>query len=258
MDRTQLVDFLETYTLKYNRFEFIENDPIRIPHRFTLKEDIEIAGFLAASIAWGQRPVIIRNANRLIEMMDFSPSDFVRNCSDADLKVFNSFKHRTFQAVDMQFFIKSLQNIYQNFGGMEKVFEQGFKTDAKTALTEFNSLFNSIAHLKRSEKHLSNPAKNSAAKRLNMFLRWMIRSDDKGVDFGLWKNIKPSKLMLPLDVHSGRIGRGLGLLTRTQNDWKAVEEITESLRSFDATDPVKYDFALFGFGVNEDKENARI
>lgn len=251
MDRNQLFDFLETYTLKYNRIEFIENDPIQIPHQFTEKEDIEIAGFLSASIAWGQRPVIIRNANRIMELMDYAPSDFIRNCNDADLHVFDTFKHRTFQPVDMQFFIKSLRNIYMNYGGLEKVFENGFKTDAKTALIEFNALFKSIPHLNRSEKHISNPIKNSAAKRLNMFLRWMIRGDNNGVDFGLWKNISPAKLMLPLDVHTGRIGRGLGLLSRKQNDWKAVEEITASLRSFDIDDPVKYDFALFGFGVNE-------
>lgn len=251
MDRAQLVDFLETYALKYNQPEFIENDPIQIPHLFSSKEDIEIAGFLAASIAWGQRPVIIRNANRLMQMMDFAPADFVRNCSESDLQVFNPFKHRTFQPVDMQFFVRSLQNIYLNHGGMERVFENGFNTDAKTALIEFNALFNSTPHLSRSEKHLSNPARNSAAKRLNMFLRWMIRSDDKGVDFGLWRNIPSSKLMLPLDVHTGRIGRGLGILNRTQDDWKAVDEITLNLRAFDADDPVKYDFALFGFGVNE-------
>jgi len=254
MDRNQLLEFLEDYTLKYNRPEFIENDPIQIPHQFSAKEDIEIAGFLAASIAWGQRPVIIRNANRLMEMMDYAPADFVRNCSDTDLQVFDTFKHRTFQAVDMQFFISSLQNIYLNFGGLEKVFENGFTTNAKTALIEFNTLFNSISHLKRSEKHLSNPAKNSAAKRLNMYLRWMVRKDDSGVDFGIWRNISPNKLMLPLDVHTSRIGRSLGLLLRKQNDWKAVTEITESLRSFDPNDPIKYDFALFGFGVNEKKQ----
>lgn len=251
MDRTQLFDFLETFALKYNRIEFIENDPIQIPHQFTAKEDIEIAGFLSASIAWGQRPVIIRNANRLMELMDFAPFDFVCNCNNSDLSVFNTFKHRTFQAVDLKFFVKSLQNIYLHYGGLEKVFEEGFRKDAKSALIEFNQLFNSVLHLSRSEKHLANPAKNSAAKRLNMFLRWMIREDNIGVDFGLWKNISPSKLMLPLDVHTGRVGRELGLLKRKQNDWKAVEEITESLRSFDVDDPIKYDFALFGFGVHE-------
>jgi len=251
MDRALLSEFLENYSLKYNREEFIENDPIQIPHQFSAKEDIEIAGFLSASIAWGQRPVIIRNANKLMELMDYAPADFVRNCTYADLQVFNSFKHRTFQAVDIQFFIRSLQNIYHNHAGLEKVFEKNFEIDAKTALISFNRLFNSIPHLNRSEKHVSNPAKNSAAKRLNMFLRWMIRKDKNGVDFGIWENIPPSKLMLPLDVHTGRIGRGLGILNRTQNDWKAVEEITESLRAFDKLDPVKYDFALFGFGVNE-------
>ncbi|MBN1651168.1 MAG: TIGR02757 family protein [Bacteroidales bacterium] len=251
MDKEQLFDFLENYTLKYNQIDFIENDPIQIPHQFTLKEDIEISGFLAASIAWGQRPVIIRNAIRMMEMMDFAPYDFILNSTPNDLKVFEGFKHRTFQAVDMQFFIVSLQNIYQNYGGLEKVFENGFKHNAKTALIDFNRLFFSISHLSRSEKHLSNPARNSAAKRLNMFLRWMIRNDDKGVDFGLWKNCSPAQLMLPLDVHTGRIGRGLGLLERKQNDWKAVEEITRNLRLFDKSDPVKYDFALFGYGVNE-------
>lgn len=251
MDRNQLLDFLENYTLKYNSPEFIENDPIQIPHQFTDKEDIEIAGFLSASIAWGQRPVIIRNANKIMEMMDFAPADFIRNCTDSDLQTFSSFKHRTFQYVDLQFFIKSLQNLYLNFGGLEKVFEKGFKKDAKSALIEFNTLFNTFPHLARSEKHISNPVKNSAAKRLNMYLRWMVRKDNKGVDFGLWKNISPAKLMLPLDVHTSRIGRDLSLLSRKQNDWKAVEEITASLRAFDAADPVKYDFALFGFGVNE-------
>ncbi len=251
MDKKQLVDFLETYTLKFNRIEFIENDPIQIPHLFSEKEDIEIAGFLSASLAWGQRPVIIRNAKRLMEIMDFEPADFVRNCTDSDLQAFHLFKHRTIQSVDIQFFIKSLQNIYLKHGGLEKVFEKGFKTDAKTALIQFNSIFNSTSHLLRSEKHVSNPAKNSAAKRLNMFLRWMVRSDDNGVDFGLWKSISPSQLVLPLDVHTGRISRELGLLSRKQNDWKAVEEVTQNLRFFDSSDPIKYDFALFGYGINE-------
>lgn len=251
MNNEQLFEFLENYALKYNQPEFIANDPIQIPHQFSIKEDIEIAGFLAASIAWGQRPVIIRNANRMMELMDFAPYDFILNSTADDLKVFERFKHRTFQAVDMQFFITALQNIYQNYGGLEKVFENGFKENVHYALIEFNRLFYTVPHLSRSEKHLSNPAKNSAAKRLNMFLRWMIRQDNKGVDFGLWKNCSPSKLMLPLDVHTGRIGRGLGLLARKQNDWKSVEEITNKLRFFDNSDPVKYDFALFGFGVNE-------
>jgi len=171
METNELFEFLETYSMKYNRTEFIENDPIQIPHQFTAKEDIEIAGFLSASIAWGQRSVIIRNAKRILEMMDYTPADFVRNCRENDMQVFTSFKHRTFQAIDMQFFIKSLQNIYLNHGGLENVFETGFKTDAKTALIKFNQLFNDTSHLQRSEKHLSNPAKNSAAKRLNMFMR---------------------------------------------------------------------------------------
>lgn len=254
MDKNQLFHFLESNYLKYNRFEFIENDPIQIPHRFDQKEDIEIAAFLSASIAWGQRPIIVRNANRLMELMEYAPADFVRNCTDKDLIIFESFKHRTFQSIDIQFFIKSLQNIYLNHGGMENVFSEGFKIDAQSALIAFNALFYQTSHQKRSEKHLSNPAKNSAAKRLNMFLRWMIRHDKSGVDFGLWKSISPAQLMLPLDVHTARIGRGIGLLARKQNDWHAVEEITAALRLFDPDDPIKYDFALFGFGVNEKNE----
>ncbi len=251
MDKKQLYDFLEEQSSKYNQAGFIPNDPIQIPHLFTEKEDVEISAFLSASIAWGQRPVIIRNAKRMMELMDYAPADFVRHCSKSDLAIFDNFKHRTFQAVDLKFFIRALQHLYQNLGGLEGVFTHGFEKDAKNALQFFNSNFMAVEHLHRSEKHISNPAKGSASKRLNMFLRWMVRNDESGVDFGLWKDIPMSKLLLPLDVHTARVGRGLGLLSRKQNDWKAVEEITKSLRQFDPMDPVKYDFALFGYGVNE-------
>ena len=251
MKRKDLYQLLEEQYLYFNQKYFIETDPIQVPHSFSKEKDIEIAGFLAASIAWGQRPVIIRNANSLLERMDYAPADFVRNSTEKDLEVFNSFKHRTFQAVDMQFFIRSLQHIYLNHGGLEKAFELGFEQGAKDSLIAFNALFNTVLHLPRSEKHLSNPAKNSAAKRINMYLRWMVRKDKRGVDFGLWNKINSKDIMCPLDVHSGNVARKLGILTRKQNDWKALEEVMFQLKQLDPKDPVKYDFALFGLGVFE-------
>ncbi len=241
---------LDKAVLRFNHLDFIENDPIQISHRFTRKEDIEIAGFLSASIAWGQRKTIIRNGWRLMARMDFAPFDFIME--EDDFTPFLDFVHRTFNGEDCVFFLHSLKNIYQNHGGLEQVFTEGFQQDNSifTALKHFRDVFLEVPHEDRSRKHLSDVSKNSSAKRLNMFLRWMVRNDDKGVDFGLWKNIPMSSLMLPLDVHTGNVGRDLGLLTRRQNDWKAVEEITEILRTFDADDPIKYDFALFGLGVN--------
>ncbi len=241
---------LDKAVFRFNHLDFIENDPIQISHRFTRKEDIEIAGFLSASIAWGQRKTIIRNGWRLMTRMDFAPFDFIME--EDDFTPFLDFVHRTFNGEDCVFFLHSLKNIYQNHGGLEQVFTEGFQQDNSifTALKHFRDVFLEVPHEDRSRKHLSDVSKNSSAKRLNMFLRWMVRNDDKGVDFGLWKNIPMSSLMLPLDVHTGNVGRDLGLLTRRQNDWKAVEEITEILRTFDADDPIKYDFALFGLGVN--------
>lgn len=242
----------------YNQEEFIETDPIQIPRAFNQKEDIEIAGFIAAAIAWGKRPMIIKNANRWLEMMDNSPYDFVLNAKDTDFKPLLRFVHRTFNGDDALFFIGSLQNIYQNHGGLEKLFEvglqMGFENQKKYsplfgALSHFREVFMSSPHLARSGKHIANVNKGSAAKRLLMYLRWMVRQDKQGVDFGLWKNIDARHLMIPLDVHSGRVARKLGLLTRKASDWKSVEELTASLRQFDPNDPVKYDFALFGMGV---------
>ncbi|MEZ7868092.1 MAG: TIGR02757 family protein [Paludibacteraceae bacterium] len=233
----------------YNHVDFIENDPIQIPHRFTQKEDIEIAGFLAASIAWGQRKSIIKNANLLMDLMDNSPYQFLME--EKEFVRFNRFVHRTFNGIDCHFFLNSLKNIYQNYGGLEQVFTDGFQKNETIfgALHHFRNLFLNMPHEARSRKHLSDVTTNSAAKRLNMFLRWMVRKDDTGVDFGLWRNIPMSALMLPLDVHTGDVGHALGLISRKQNDWKTVEEITGILRTFDAQDPIKYDFALFGMGI---------
>jgi uncharacterized protein (TIGR02757 family) len=249
LNKEQLHDFLEAAYDKYNRPDFITSDPISIPHLFTKKEDIEISAFLAATIAWGQRTTIINNAKKLVEAMDLSPYDFVMQASDKELQRLQNFKHRTFNAVDLEFFILSLRNIYSQHGGMEKVFSK--KENIKDALVYFNNVFFSIPHPKRTEKHVSNPAAGSASKRLNMFLRWMVRNDKRGVDFGIWKSISPSLLYCPLDVHSGNVARKLKLLKRKQNDWQATEELTKALRKFDAKDPVKYDFALFGLGVFE-------
>ncbi len=253
-----LKDFLEEKVDKYNRISFIESDPVSIPHQFTKKEDIEIAAFLSATIAWGQRVTIIKNANELMRRMDFAPHDFILNHSKKDLAQFKNFKHRTFNGADCIFFIHSLKNIYIKHGGLEKVF---IGKNVKESIINFRKIFFSISHPKRTEKHISNPEANSSAKRLNMFLRWMIRKDNRGVDFGIWNSpleggkrdiyLSPKNLMCPLDIHSGNVARKLGLLTRKQNDWQAVEELTSRLKEFDKNDPVKYDFALFGLGVFE-------
>ncbi|MCL1868711.1 MAG: TIGR02757 family protein, partial [Paludibacter sp.] len=222
-------------------------------HRFSRKEDIEIAGFLASTIAWGQRKSIIKNALRFMDLMDNSPCDFILHSNEnTDWQRFSSFVHRTFNGEDCLFFIKSLKNIYLKHSGLENVFACGFEKSQTIygALAHFRSVFLELPHSHRVEKHLSDVTRNSAAKRLNMFLRWMVRADDAGVDFGIWKKIPQSALMLPLDVHSGNVARAFGLLMRPQNDWKAVEEITAVLRTFDSADPVKYDFALFGAGVS--------
>lgn len=241
---------------RYNHVDFIETDPIQIPHQFGKKEDIEIAGFLTATIAWGQRTTIINNARKLMKLMDNSPYDFVINSSENEQAALQKFVHRTFNGDDCLFFIHSLRNIYLNHGGLETVFSHEFANDTKmiSALVYFRKIFIEISHAKRSEKHLSDVSKNSSAKRLNMYLRWMVRNDQHGVDFGLWRKIPTSALMLPLDVHTGDVGRALGLLHRQQNDWKAVEEITEILRKFDPDDPIKYDFSLFGMGAFENKK----
>ena len=247
-----LIDFLEERYFRYCTPAFIETDPVQIPHLFQRKEDIEIAGFLAASIAWGQRKAIISGAKRLLSLMDNAPYDFVMNASSNELIRLDSFVYRTFQPVDCLFFISSLRNIYTNCGGLHSVFSNGYHSTYSIfgALVYFRRIFMETPHLPRSAKHVSDVLRGASAKRLNMFLRWMARGDD-GIDFGLWKDIPVSALMIPLDVHTGNVGRRLGLLTRNANDWKAVEELTSNLRKFDPEDPVKYDFALFGMGVFE-------
>jgi uncharacterized protein (TIGR02757 family) len=250
---TQIKRLLDNRVSEYNRLDFIDSDPVQIPHRFTRKEDIEIAGFLTATLSWGQRKSIIKNANNLMDLMDNSPYDFLLEADKTEWERVSRFVHRTFNGSDCLFFLESLKNIYLYHSGMENVFTTGYNYEEGIfgALKYFREVFLSIPHAGRVSKHISNVKANSAAKRLNMFLRWMVRKDDNDVDFGIWKNIPASALMLPLDVHSGNVSRSLGLLQRKQNDWKAVEEITAVLRTFDAGDPVKYDYALFGIGVFE-------
>ncbi len=252
MNESELKSFLEEKVQLYNQLSFIDSDPIQIPHRFSVKEDIEISGFLAATMAWGNRKMIINKLNDLMERMGNSPYDFVMNYSDENFDKIETFKHRTLNSVDLDFYIKSLRNIYKNHGGLEKAFHfERSDQDTLKAIEHFRTKFLETPHQIRSEKHLSSPAKNSAAKRLNMFLRWMVRNDNQGVDFGIWKNISTSQLVCPLDVHSGNVARKLGILQRKQNDWKAASELQLNLKMMDPEDPVKYDFALFGLGVFE-------
>ncbi|PQV44757.1 uncharacterized protein (TIGR02757 family) [Jejuia pallidilutea] len=252
MKKTELKDFLNAKVIQYNNPKFIESDPIQIPHKFIKKEDIEISGFLTATIAWGNRKSIINNANKLMQLLDNSPYDFVLNHSETDLQKLHPFVHRTFNGDDCIQFIKSLQHIYKKHGGLENVFfNNAEKNTLQNSISEFKRIFFEIEHLPRTQKHVSDPLKNSAAKRINMYLRWMVRNDNTGVDFGIWQNLSPSQLSCPLDVHSGNVARKLGLLKRKQNDGKALAELDKNLRKLDAKDPVKYDFALFGLGVFE-------
>ena len=249
-----LKEFLGEKYFLYHQKKFIETDPICIPHQFTKKQDIEIAAFLAATIAWGNRQSIIKNATKLMQFMDFTPHSFVTHATAKDVKVFSKFVHRTFNGEDCMFFIQSLKHLYKNNESLEVIFSKGIKPSDETiknGIVSFREEFFSIRHPARTQKHVSNPVKNSSSKRLCMFLRWMVRTNKAGVDFGIWKTIKPSQLCLPLDLHTGNVSRKLGLLKRTQNDWQAVEEVTTLLRQLDNKDPVKYDFALFGLGIFE-------
>ena len=245
-------DFLNEKVLQYNRPDFIELDPVQIPHLYTYKEDIEIAGFLAATISWGNRASILKSAHKMMRLMGNSPCDFVLNHREEQLDRMNCFVHRTFNATDFLYFIHALKYLYLKKNGLEGIF-QHHQTDTslQPAIHQLKREFFSLPHPARTRKHLPDPLKGSAAKRINMFLRWMIRKDHAGVDFGLWKSISPSKLSCPLDVHTGNVARKLGLLNRTQNDSRAVHELDLALRAFDPEDPAKYDFALFGLGVSE-------
>lgn len=252
MNAAELKAFLDEKATLYNKPDFIESDPIQIPHMFTNKEDVEIAGFLAATIAWGNRKMIITNAHKMMELMGNSPYDFVMSHTDTQLERLDTFVHRTFNGTDFTCFIKALKNIYLQHGGMETVFAQHTHNDSlQGSIHEFKKVFFGIEHQSRSQKHVSDPLAGSAAKRINMFLRWMVRRDNAGVDLGIWKSISPAALSCPLDVHSGNVARKLGILTRKQNDAKALQELDTQLRLMDKADPVKYDFALFGLGVFE-------
>lgn len=252
-DNNKLKEWLEEKFFFYNQPSFIANDPISIPHLFTKKEDIEIAGFLSATLAWGQRTTIISKSRELMTRMDNSPSEFILQATEKEINLMADFVHRTFQGTDCTYFVYALQQIYKNHGGLEKVFVEGYlkNNTVKSSISHFREAFFSFDHLPRTRKHVPDPTNGSASKRMNMFLRWMVRDDNKGVDFGIWKNISKADLLCPLDLHSGNVARRLDLLQRKQDDWQAVEELTANLRTFDPSDPVKYDFALFGTGVNE-------
>jgi uncharacterized protein (TIGR02757 family) len=252
LNHSELKDFLDSKVTQYNKPDFIKSDPLQIPHCYSLKEDIEISGFLTATIAWGNRKSIIKNAKRLMELMDHAPYDFVMQHKSKDLEGLKSFVHRTFNGLDCIQFIESLKHIYTHHNGLEGIFNKYSEKDSlQVAIHHLKQHFFEVEHLQRTQKHISDPLKKSAAKRINMFLRWMIRPNDTKVDFGLWPLLTPSQLSCPLDVHSGNVARKLGLLIRSQNDSRALNELDKNLRKLDPTDPVKYDFALFGLGVFE-------
>lgn len=246
-----LKDFLDKKAEEYNRPAFIKDDPISIPHLFTKKEDIEIAGLFASVFAWGNRTTIINKSKELLQRLDNSPYSFIKEHKPKDLKKLKGFRHRTFNEDDLFYFIGSLQQHYTKHDSLESAFFPKNILNAEQGLVFFKNYFFSYEHLKRTEKHISSPLQKSTCKRLNMFLRWMVRKDNKGVDFGLWKSILPSQLICPIDVHVARVAKKLGLLNRKQVDWLAAVELTETLKQLDKNDPVKYDFALFNLGAIE-------
>jgi uncharacterized protein (TIGR02757 family) len=255
MTEEKLIQFLNEKVAAYNQPFFIKDDPVSIPHLFSKKQDIEIAGFFASIFAWGTRTTIIRKSRELMELMDHAPHDFCLHHSDHDLKKLLSFKHRTFNATDLLYFVSFFKEHYSRHSSLETAFFQWMNKgdeDVEDGLDGFYRYFFSLPHVPtRTLKHIACPAKKSACKRINMFLRWMVRQDKAGVDFGIWKKINPSQLVIPLDLHVARVASNFGLLQRTQNDWLAAKELTTRLKTFDAKDPCKYDFALFGLGVLE-------
>ena len=250
-----LKDFLDQKVTQYNQPGFIELDPVSIPHRFSIKQDIEIAGFFAATLAWGQRKTIINKCLQLMEMMDNSPYQFMLHHKESDLKPFLNFKHRTFNDLDTLYFIRFFSAFYKEKESLESAFTIGWNEEEdimSVLLKNFHKYFFQDPFApSRTKKHVATPDRNSACKRLNMFLRWMVRKDEKGVDFGIWDTIRPYQLICPCELHVDRVGRKLGLITRKQTDWWTAVELTRRLREFDPIDPVKYDFALFGLGVEE-------
>lgn len=245
---------LDAFLKQHVSNNFIANDPICIPHRFSNKKDIEISAFFSAIFAWGRRATIISKAEELMQLMDNAPYDFIQSHTQNDLKSFTHFTHRTFQATDLLYFIDFLQRHYKKYPSLEDAFTLGQhqkSIDIETALIQFNTYFFDTKYAPdRTRKHIATPAKNATCKRLNMFLRWMVRRDEHGIDFGIWNKIKPADLYCPFDVHVERTARKLGLIQRKQNDWQTVKELTIALREFDIKDPIKYDFALFGLGVH--------
>lgn len=248
MKRAELKKWLDAQVLRYNHPSFIEQDPISIPHLFTRKQDIEIAGLFAAVFSWGNRTTIVNKSRELMQLMMMQPYEFCLHHKEKDLRKLAGFKHRTFQADDLYYFIYFLHQHYKRYDSLEAAFFPRKKMTVEEGLNHFREYFFSLEHLKRTEKHMASPLQKSACKRLNMYLRWLVRKDKKGVDFGIWKNISSASLVCPLDVHVSNVARELNLLTRKQNDWEAAIELTENLKRFDSNDPVKYDFALFGVG----------
>lgn len=252
MNPDELKDFMDSKVATYNRPQFLEDDPLQVPRLFSQKEDIEISGFLTATIAWGNRSSIIRNAGRMMQLMDMAPYEFIIHHEAADLLPLERFVHRTFNGADFTYFVKALKHLYVHKGGLEEVFSRNATASStQPAISALRKEFLEIPHPARVARHLPDPGRGSAAKRLNMFLRWMVRDGAAGVDFGIWKQLSPAQLSCPLDVHSGNVARRLGILTRRQNDARAVQELDKQLREWDAEDPVRYDFALFGLGVFE-------
>ena len=255
MSLDELRDLLESLHDRYNNTDFIEPDPISVPHSFSATIDREIAGFMASTIAWGNRKAIVKSAHRMMLYMDNTPADFVLNASDRELEHLRSYVHRTFNGEDFREFVLGLRHIIQTWGSVGGFFEQSYErtSDLRVALSEFRHEFFKHDHNPHAEKHVSSIDRGAACKRLCMYLRWFVRHDERGVDFGLWRKIPMSALYLPLDLHTGRMGRQLGLLKRKQDDWKAVEEITSMLRTLCPDDPVRYDYSLFGLGISGDK-----
>jgi uncharacterized protein (TIGR02757 family) len=253
MNKTEIKEFLEAKAYKYNTPEFIESDPISIPHQFNTKGDIEVSAFLTATISWGQRKAIIKSANQLMQMMDYAPHEFITNGKLRDFKSLNKFIYRTFNGIDLQSFLWAMHKLYKKYNSMEDAFSPDKYThqDSYEAIMNFRTQVCKHFFYERTNKHLANPSKGSSAKRINMFLRWMVRKDENAVDFGIWNNISPSQLIIPLDVHSATSARKLGLLDRKSNDWKAAQLLTQTLKEFNEKDPVRYDYALFGLGVFE-------
>ena len=254
MSREEMRDLLERLHDRYNNESFIEADPISVPHSFTSTVDREVAGFLAATIAWGNRRAIVQSAHRMMRYMDNAPEDFVRNATQSDMEYLRTYVHRTFNGVDFQDFVRGLRHIITKWGSVGNYFESRYEEhgDLRPVFSDFRRDFFAVEHDVHCEKHLSSIDKGAACKRLCMYLRWFVRHDDRGVDFGLWRRIPMSALYMPLDIHTGRMGRNLGLLGRKQSDWKAVEELTASLRELHVDDPVRYDYSLFGLGISGD------